>query len=159
MSFVSSLKGIIRPDHARYEGVRRINIYLMRLLYLLIAFNLGKMAWTHILTHEGTWELKDAMAWSVWAAFSAMAALGIFHPLEMLPLLLFEILYKSLWLLLVAYPLWNAHKLAGSTAEDMTNVFLPAVIVTIAVIPWHYAFCSYVINLRSGRDRVATRTL
>ncbi len=32
----------------------------------------------------------------------------------MLPILLLEIFYKVLWLLVVAYPLWTAGKLAGS---------------------------------------------
>jgi hypothetical protein len=31
----------------KYEGVRRINIYLLRLLYVLMFFVLGKETWTH----------------------------------------------------------------------------------------------------------------
>jgi hypothetical protein len=36
----------------RYEGVRPINIYLLRLLYILMFFVLGKETWTHIFTHH-----------------------------------------------------------------------------------------------------------
>ena len=32
--------------HERYEGVPRINIYLLRLLYILMFFVLGKETWT-----------------------------------------------------------------------------------------------------------------
>ena len=37
----------------RYEGVWWINIYLWRLLYILMFFVLGKETWTHVLTHQG----------------------------------------------------------------------------------------------------------
>jgi hypothetical protein len=38
----------------------------------------------------------------------------------MLPTVLLEILYKVLWLLLVAYPLWSTNQLIDSPAEKMT---------------------------------------
>jgi hypothetical protein len=46
----------------KYDGVRPINIYLLRLLYILMFFVLGKDTWTHILTHQGPWEPMDAVA-------------------------------------------------------------------------------------------------
>jgi hypothetical protein len=78
----------------RYEGVRPISIYLLRLVFILMFFVLGKDTWTHILTHKGTWEPDDAMAWCVWTAFATLAGLGIFRPLKMLPILLLEIFYN-----------------------------------------------------------------
>src|SRR3984957_9682650 len=101
---------------ARYGGVRRINIYLLRLLYILMFFVLGKDTWTHILTHRGSWDPTDAMVWCVWSAFATLAGLGIIRPLKMLPILLLEIFYKVLWLVLVAYPLWSKEELADSPA-------------------------------------------
>jgi hypothetical protein len=78
----------------KYDGVRPINIYLLRLLYILMFFVLGKETWTHILTHQGPWEPMDAVAWCVWTAFATLAVLGIFRPLKMLPIVLLEIFYK-----------------------------------------------------------------
>jgi hypothetical protein len=83
----------------KYDGVRPINIYLLRLLYILMFFVLGKQTWTHILTHKGPWEPFDAVVWCVWAAFATLAGLGIIRPLKMLPIILLEIFYKVLWLL------------------------------------------------------------
>jgi len=108
----------------RYEGVRRINIYLLRLLYILMFFVLGRDTWTHILTHRSSWQPDDAMAWCVWTAFATLAGLGIIRPLKMLPILLLEIFYKVLWLILVAYPLWSADTLAGSSAEGTASPFM-----------------------------------
>src|ERR1700682_5202195 len=89
----------------QYDGVRGINIYLLRLVYILMFFVLGKDTWTQILTHQGLWEPTDAVAWCVWTAFATLARLGIIRPLKMLPILLLEIFYKVLWLIIVAHPL------------------------------------------------------
>jgi hypothetical protein len=133
----------------KYDGVRPVSIYLLRLLYGLMFFVLGKDTWTHILTHQGPWEPRDAMAWCVWAAFATLAGLGIVRPLKMLPILFLEVFYKVLWLIVVAYPLWSAGKLAGSPAEGTTNVFL-WVVLPILVVPWGYAFSTYVYRRKKG---------
>lgn len=145
MSF--NLKSIFKPDHVRYDGVRRINIYLMRLLYCLMLLFLGKDSWTFIFSHTGAWDPYEAMVWSVWAAFASLALLGLLQPVKMIPLLLLEIFYKVLWLLIVAYPLWKADKLAGSHAEGMTYVFL-LVILAIVAVPWGFVIKSYVFGFR-----------
>ena len=125
-----------------YDGVRTINIYLLRLLYGLMFFALGHTAWTEMFTHQGTWESNDAVAWCVWAAFATLAGIGIFRPLFMLPIILLEIFYKVLWLLIVAYPLWSAGTLAGSPAQGLTNVFV-WVIFPIIALPWPHVLARY----------------
>ncbi len=141
-----AIKTLFGP-HERHLGIPRINIALLRLLFTLMFFLLGRDAWTQILTHAGPWEPLAAAAWSVWAAFALLAGIGIFRPLEMLPLVLLEIVYKLIWLLLVAYPLWAANQLVGSPAEPMTINFL-WVILPIAAVPWKYAFETYILNRR-----------
>jgi hypothetical protein len=143
---VSYAVAIFQRDH-RHEGVRRINIYLLRLLYVLMFFVLGRDSWTHIFTHKGPWEPTDAMMWCVWSAFATLAGLGIIRPLKMLPILLLEIFYKLLWLLLVAYPLWSRSELTGSAAEGMTSAFL-WVLLPIVAVPWGYVFENYIYRLR-----------
>jgi len=144
MSF--SLKAVFQRDD-QYEGVRRINIYLLRLVFILMFFLLGRDTWTHVLTHQGVWEPVNAVAWCVWTAFATLAGLGIVHPLKMLPILLLEIFYKVLWLILVAYPLWSKGKLAGSPAEGITSAFL-WVILPIIAVPWAYVFVNYIYKPR-----------
>ena len=136
-----SLKAILNRG-TQYEGVRPINVYLLRLVFVLMFFVLGKDTWTHIFTHRGSWDPDDAIAWCVWTAFATLAALGIFRPLKMLPILLLEIFYKVLWLIIVAYPLWSTGKLAGSPAESTTSAFL-WVILPIIAVPWGYVFVNY----------------
>jgi len=139
---LASLKTLFTRN-ARYDDVRPIHIYLLRLVYVLMFFVLGKTAWTHVLTHRGPWEPNDAIAWCLWTAFATLAGLGIIHPLKMLPILLLEIFYKVLWLVIVAYPLWSADQLVGSSAESTTSSFL-WVILPIVAVPWRYVFVNYV---------------
>jgi hypothetical protein len=140
----------------RYEGVRPIHIYLLRLVYILMFFVLGKDTWTQILTHRGPWEPNDAVVWCVWTGFATLAGLGIIRPLKMLPILLLEIFYKVLWLMIVAYPLWSAGRLEGSAAEAITSAFL-WVILPIVAVPWRYAFVTYVYKPRGHGNGLAPR--
>jgi hypothetical protein len=126
--------------HQRY-GVSRLNVFLLRALYLLMAVFLGQDAWTHIATFEGTWDPEAAAAWSVWAAFSLLAVIGLFHPVRMLPIILLEIVYKTIWLVLVGFPMWSAGTLEGRS-EEMMFSFLFVVLPVIAT-PWGYVFRAY----------------
>jgi hypothetical protein len=133
--------------NATYDGVRPIHIYLLRLLYVLMFFVLGREVWTRILTHRGPWDPYEAVAWCLWAAFATLAGLGIIRPLKMLPIVLLEIFYKVLWLGIVAYPLWAGNTLAGSPAEGITSSFL-WVLLPIIATPWGYAFATYIYRPR-----------
>jgi hypothetical protein len=134
-------KAIFQRDE-RYEGVRRINIYLLRLLYILMFFVLGKETWTHVLTHKGPWEPNNAVVWCVWTAFATLAGIGIFRPVKMIPMVLLEIFYKAMWLIIVAYPLWAKGALWGSPADGITSAFLWLPLPIVAV-PWGYVFATY----------------
>ncbi|HEY6337006.1 MAG TPA: hypothetical protein VIW68_00790 [Candidatus Sulfotelmatobacter sp.] len=136
------IRTVFGPDRERYEGVYKINIYLLRLLYFLIIVFVGRDSWTTILSHQGHWDYLQAVAFCVWAAYSTLSILGLINPLKMLPLVLFEILYKSIWLIIVAYPLWSRNQLAGSPAEELTYAFLWLPLPLLAV-PWGYAFKTY----------------
>jgi len=155
MSF--SIKWLFLADYMHYDGIPPVNIYLMRLVYILMVIFVGRSSLAHILNHEGAWDPKDAMAWCVWAAFAFMALLGIFRTARMVPVLLLEVFYKVLWLALVAYPLWGAGKLVGSPAEGMTQAFTWVVLPVIA-IPWPYVFRTYLLG-RKTTVRVAGERL
>ena len=149
------VKAIFQKDE-RYEGVRRINIYLLRLLYVLMFFVLGRETWTHILTHRGPWDPMEAVVWCVWTAFATLAGLGIIRPVKMLPIVLLEIFYKLLWLGLVAYPLWSKGALAGTPAESITSAFL-WVPLPIVAVPWGYVFANYFYKLKKAEPVLSVR--
>lgn len=114
---------------------------------------LGRDTWTHILTHRGAWDPTDAVAWCVWTASATLAGLGIARPLRMLPIMLLEIFYKTLWLILVAWPLWLRGTLAGSNAESIAIAFL-RILLPIVAVPWGHVVVTYFYDPRC-RSRVA----
>ena len=132
-----------KPDPQRFEGVRPFNIYGLRLFYFLMLVFVAPDAWRGLLTHQGPWDPLRAVAVCVWATYPLLALFGLIHPLRWLPLMFFSIGYKTLWLVFVAWPLWHVGALAGSPAEELTYVFL-AVPVLAAVVPWGYAWRTYV---------------
>jgi hypothetical protein len=134
-------KALFQRD-PRHNGVPRINVYLMRLVFFLMFFVLGKECWTTILTHKGPWDPFVALAWCVWTGFAMVAGLGIFFPARMVPILLLEIFYKLLWLGIVAYPMWKAGTLTGSPAEAIAGPLL-WVPLPIVAVPWGYVVRTY----------------
>ncbi|HEY0142351.1 MAG TPA: hypothetical protein VGF48_15740 [Thermoanaerobaculia bacterium] len=144
---------IFKPDYERYEGVRPINIYLLRLLFLLMAVFVLSDAGLAIVKHQGEWQPVRAAALCMWAAYSLVSILGIFHPLRLIPIVLFEIVYKIIWLAVVAWPLWSTNRLVGSPAEEMTYAFL-WVVLPIVAMPWGYAFRTLVLNRKVQEQRI-----
>jgi len=69
---------------------------------------------------------------------SLLALLGLRYPVRLLPVLLFETLWKVLWLSVVALPKAASGSLDAATSEIMVNCSLVAAI--IAVIPWRYVW-------------------
>ena len=46
----------------------------------------------------------------------------------MLPLLFFELLWKAIWLIAIALPLWSAHKLDAETLETVKACLMGVVL-------------------------------
>jgi hypothetical protein len=138
------LESLFTRDDSRHEGVRPIHVFLLRIIYFLMCGLMARTAWSSILSHEGAWEPYRAMAVCVWAAYGTLSLLGLWHPLRMLPVVLFMLFYKSLWLAVVAYPLWRAGTLAGSPAEELTFIYLAAPVFALFV-PWGYVVRHFVL--------------
>jgi hypothetical protein len=124
------------------ETVSTFRLYLMRGLYLLICVGLGSGIWPLMFNHK-PWDLMHGVACSLLAALSALMALGIRYPLKMLPLLLFELLWKAIWLVALALPLWRANQLDANTMETVRGCLMGIVLVPL-VIPWPYVWANSV---------------
>jgi hypothetical protein len=100
-------------------------------------------AWTMVFTHEGQLERFRGIAICVWAAYGTLSLFGLLHPLKWLPIVLFMIFYKTLWLIVVAYPLWRTNQLTGSPSEEMASIFIAAPFLLV-IVPWKYVLKTYV---------------
>ena len=78
-----------------------------------------------------------------------MSLLGLRYPLKMLPLLLFELLWKVIWVSASAIPMWLGPGLDEYASETLFACLMGVVLVPIA-IPWSYVLNHY---LRASGDR------
>jgi hypothetical protein len=79
------------------------------------------------------------------AGIGAMAALGVRYPLQMLPILLFELFWKLTWLIAMAVPLWATHQTYPHMSDDVFAIGMGVVLCPL-VIPWRYVFANYVVK-------------
>jgi hypothetical protein len=117
-------------------------LYLLRAMYLLLVVGLAFTIWPQLLNHPTPWSLWHGVGCSTLGAVSILALLGIRYPLKMLPILFFELVWKSIWLIAVALPLWLANQMDAENLETTQNCLMGIIIPL--VIPWPYVWRHYV---------------
>jgi hypothetical protein len=86
-------------------------------------------------------------------AFSLLCALGLRYPLQMLPVLLWELLWKLVWLAAIALPQWLADAMTPSTRQTLIDC--APLVLLIAAIPWGYVWRAYVTRPSERAPRAA----
>lgn len=74
---------------------------------------------------------------ALWAAIFILSILGLFFPMKMSLVLLFQLIYKSSWLLVAALPAMLQNQ---PYPKGMASFFLVWVIILPFVIPWSEIF-------------------
>lgn len=118
----------------------RLNV--MRAGYALMFVGIAITKWPQFVAHE-PWELKEGTVLAMLVAMSLLALLGLRYPARMLPLLMFEVTWKLLWLGSVALPLWLDGNLTGATRVQAEAVLW--VVFIIAVVPWRHVVNQFVL--------------
>lgn len=121
-------------------SVRRLNI--MRIGYLVMGLGLAVTRWPSLFTRTEPWPLYEGVTTYMLVAMGLLALLGLRHPVQMLPILLFESAWKLLWLAAVALPLWAADGMDRATSEVASASLWVAIV--LAVIPWRYVVAQFV---------------
>ncbi len=126
--------------------VSLFRLYLLRAVYLFIAVGLAVFKLPGVIEQavspDGSWELMEGVVACMQVTFGLLALLGLRYPLQMLPVLLWEMIWKSLWLLIVALPLWRSGQMDEATLTTAYNCMV-GIIVPIAM-PWSYVFAQYI---------------
>ncbi len=125
------------------DQVSSFRLYVLRSMYLFIVIGLGIYLWPGVIDPDKHWELMQGQANCMLAAFSILSAIGLRFPLQMLPVLLWEVVWKTLWLLLVPLPQW----MAGHVEESIRpSIFACSMVVLVYLaISWRYVFVHYAI--------------
>jgi hypothetical protein len=124
-------------------GISPFRLYLLRAAYTFIAVGLALLVWPKLIHHNQEWALRVGDTFGLLAGVQVLAMVGIRYPLKMLPLLFFELIWKSIWLITIALPLWRAGQIDPGTAESVFACVL-GVIICLVAIPWHYVWVRFV---------------
>jgi len=109
-----------------------------------MAAGLGAFIWPNVIRHTNEFAATHGIQTALLAGLGLTAALGLRYPLKMLPILLFELTWKAIYLIAFALPLWSAHQINDATAEDIKSVLM--VVILVPLIPWRYVFAHYVLK-------------
>jgi hypothetical protein len=114
---------------------------LMRGGFLLMGVGLAIVKWPMLATASSLPALEGALL-IILTAVSLLAFLGLRYPIAMLPLLVFEVLWKVLWFGIVALPLFLTNGFDAPTETLLfSNLF---VIPIILVTPWDLVWKRFV---------------
>jgi hypothetical protein len=125
-----------------FPPVATWQINAMRFLFLLMAVIMGGMfVWPELLFESADWDVMRGLAKSMLAALALMSLLGVRYPMQMLPLMLYEIAWKTIWIVLIAGRAWMADK----WTPDIEGLFFDCIGIVIAyfIVPWRYVWARY----------------
>ena len=121
------------------EEVSLARLYVMRAAAVLGALGLFGAVTTlfdHAPTERG---MLKAMLSGLWV----MTLFAIRYPLKMVPLFLFEFVWKSIWLLAFGLPQWWSGVESPQLSRDLAAIGTGPVIFGL-VIPWGYVWRHYI---------------
>lgn len=149
---MNTINSVVRSPATSADVSSRVTIpelslfrlYTLRACYLVMAAGLGVYIWPVVIHHTNELAVTQGIRFSLLAGLGATAALGLRYPVQMLPLLVFELLWKAIYLIAFVLPLWSAHQINAAAAEDIKAVLI--VVLFIPLIPWRYVFRHYVLK-------------
>ncbi|MEM1137840.1 MAG: hypothetical protein AAGI07_18540 [Bacteroidota bacterium] len=96
-----------------------------------------KTAQITVFTNAFAYSEAIRLVGALWCAIFILSILGLFFPQKMSLVLLFQLIYKSSWLLFAALP---ASMNASPYPRGMAIFFVIWVLILPFVIPWKYLF-------------------
>jgi hypothetical protein len=136
------------------DDVSTLRLYLLRGMYLLIAAGLAFQIGPGVFAPPADLDLHRSVVRSFLAAMALMALLGLRYPLKMLPVLLYELLWKAIWVFNFWLRLWYGEQTTAAIDETFFACMMGVILVPL-VVPWGYAWRHYV-QAPSERWRRAT---
>lgn len=86
--------------------VSLVRLYTLRVCYLVLAAGLGTFMWPMVLRHSAEFAATEGVRFALLGGLGLTAVLGLRYPVQMIPLLLFELLWKTVYLVFFALPLY-----------------------------------------------------
>lgn len=127
-----------------YMPVSLLRLYLLRVAYLILVVGIGTEFVPAFIQHGAEWSIMRSTVFAMLTTLCILSVFGLGYPLAFLPVLLFELLWKTLWLTLVALPKWQHGPLDAAMQE---SIFACAItVILIPLIPWRYVAATYLMK-------------
>ncbi|RJG15240.1 hypothetical protein D3872_14010 [Massilia cavernae] len=111
-------------------------------MYLLIAVGLALSIWPSIIFPPSVTANSSTVVRSLLGALALMSLLGLRYPLQMLPLLMFELVWKVIWIVAFALPMWMGPGLDAYASETLFATAMGVILVPL-VLPFGYILRHY----------------
>jgi hypothetical protein len=126
--------------------VSTFRLYILRAMYVFTVVGLA-IEKLPALLHPANLSPGDSVILSVLGATALLAVVGIRYPIKMLPLLFFEVVWKSIWMLVFGLPLLLSGRLDPNVSFGGTETLiacLVGIVLVPLVMPWGYVLNQYV---------------
>ena len=124
------------------KEISTLRLNLLRAMYLLIVVGLSMTVWPAIIAPPSLVANANSVVRALLGALALLSLLGLRYPLHMLPLLIFELVWKIIWVAACALPMWLGPGLDQYASETLFACSIGIVLVPL-VLPWGYLVRTY----------------
>jgi hypothetical protein len=120
--------------------IPRWRLHVLRAIALLFVVS-GFFSYPEMLIHASATDrgMIKAFLTGLWL----MSFLAVRFPLKMLPVFLFEFVWKTVWLLVFGLPQWITGVGSPRLSQDLLETGSPPILLAF-VIPWGYVWRHYI---------------
>ncbi|WP_299948735.1 hypothetical protein [uncultured Microbulbifer sp.] len=129
-----------QPDNALTD-VPYWRITALRIVYLLIVLGLSSFVWQQLLFEAAELATMTGIAKAMMATLVILSLFGLRYPLDLLPVLIFELVWKMIWMLLIALPAALDDRWTSSTERVFFEC--AGVVVLFVIIPWRHVWARW----------------
>jgi hypothetical protein len=101
------------------------------------------MFWPPLVRDCAEWGLENRAQYSLLAAHTPFAILGLRYTLKMLSVILYEFTWKAFWFIFVVAPLYTADRMTNLVWSNAFACGI-AIVLTPIIMPWRYFWQNYV---------------
>jgi hypothetical protein len=135
-----AVSGAVGTRGSADSEVSLLRLYVLRANYLLWVIAGLLLAVPPLIAHGPTERgMIDSMFGGLWV----MGIFGLRYPLRMLPIFLFEFVWKTIWLLAFGLPQWLAGAGSPRLSDDLISIGNGPILFGL-IIPWGYVWRHYV---------------
>jgi hypothetical protein len=122
--------------------VSLLRLNILRATYLLVSVGLLLVIWPGIIDPPPGLGHMASVVRSLLGAVGLLALLGLRYPLAMLPVLLFELTWKIIWVGAFGLPLWLDGSIDAARLQSLYECLMGLALLPL-VIPWRHVLDTY----------------